>query len=99
MKKLLLLSYEDLNNYNVDSKEDILFFRLYDFNRKEYYCSENLSFINFVTDPIYYKTFEKNLYPINEDLFNLLIDFAIKKEIHNYNKKQFMKKYLEEWLI
>lgn len=99
MKKLLLLSYEDLNNYNVDSKEDIHFFRLYDFNKKQYFCSENLCFMNFITDPIYYKNFEKNLYPINEDLFNLLVDLTIKNEIKSYSKKQFMKKYLEEWLI
>jgi hypothetical protein len=99
MKKLLLLSYEDLNNYNVDSKEDILFFRLYDFDKKQYFCSENLRFMDFITDPIYYKNFQNNLYYITDNDFLFLIELVKKNEIKNYSKKQFMKKYLEEWLI
>ena len=99
MKKLLILSYEDLNDYNVDCKEDIYFFRLYDFDKKEYFCFQNLCFIKFITDPIYYKDFRNNLYPINEDIFLFLLDLVKKDEIKNYNKKKFMKKYLEEWLI
>lgn len=99
MKKLLLLSYEDTNNYNIDCKEDILFFRLYDFNKKHYYCGQNFDFISFATDPIYYKNFKKNLYPIYEELFQFFINLAQKDEIKKYSKKQFMKKYLEEWLI
>lgn len=99
MKKLLLLSYDDLNNYNVDQKEDISFFRLYDFDKKQYFCSESLQFVDFITDPIYYKNFKNNLYCINDKDFLFLIELVKKNQIKKYNKKQFMKKYLEEWLI
>lgn len=98
MKKILILSYNESDFFNKNLNDDYIYiFRLYDLKKKIYYEPGNKNPVYIIQD-IHYSIFEDNIYDITDKQFDFFLNLKT-SEIINNTKKQFIKKYLEEWMI
>jgi hypothetical protein len=102
MKYIFIVSYIDVQkkyrkklNYNSGYGDNIYILRFYDTGTKIFYEDNTRhSIVNDVYLTL--DIFKDNFYEIKDELFNYLIE---KEDILKETKQNFMRQYLEEWLI
>ena len=102
MKYVFIVSYIDVQkkyrkkiNYTSDHSDNIYILRFYDTSNKVFY-EDNVK--HSIVNDVYLTLdiFKDNFYAIKDELFNYLIE---KEDILKEKKQDFMRQYLEEWLI